>query len=212
MTFLKLQQHVFRLMRDPGMTRFSLDMVKDWLNDAERQYCKDVEYSVRLSTALSAAAATREYTLPSDFLHDLAVFLDDLPLGNVDLQDIIHSDGAHTGTPTSYYIEGKMLGLEPIPVASGTITLVYLSMGGAMVSDGDTPIIPEEHQMLLVARACIFAAIEGDDTRLGAFGTLWTDGIDKAKEDVSKKSPWPVLDIDVTSKVERQNHDTEGIL
>jgi hypothetical protein len=211
MTFLKLQQHVFRLMRDPNMTRYSLDMVKDWLNAAERQYCKDVEYSVRLSTALSAEAGIREETLPSDFLHELAVFLDNLPLGNVDLQDIIHSDGAHTGTPTSYYIEGKMLGMEPIPTATGTITLVYLSMGGAMVSDNDTPIIPEEHQMLLVARACIFAAIEGDDTRLGAFGTLWTDGIEKAKEDVSKKSPWPVLDMGDVLKVERHNHDVEGM-
>jgi hypothetical protein len=157
MTFLKLQQHTFRLMRDPAMTRYSLDMVKDWLNDAERQYCKDVEHYLRLSTSLSAAAATREYTLPTDFLHELAVFLDDEPLGDVDLQDIIHSDGAHSGDPTSYYIEGKKLGLEPIPIASGTITLIYLSMGGAMVNDADVSILPEEHQMLLVYWACVHA-------------------------------------------------------
>lgn len=212
MTFLELQTHTFRLMRDPNQSKYSLGIVKDWLNDAERQYCKDVEYYLRLSTSLSAAASTREYTLPTDFLHELAVFVDNLPMGDVDLQDTIHSDGAHTGFPSSYYIEGKKLGLEPIPTASGTITLVYLSMGGAMVNDADTPVIPVEHHLLLVYYACIHACIEGDDTRLSAFAALWKGGLEKAKEDVSKKSPWPELGGGDTAKVERVNHDVEGIL
>jgi hypothetical protein len=100
--------------------------------------------------------------------------------------------------------------LEPIPIATGTISLIYLSMGGAMVNDADTPIIPDEHQMLLVYWACVHACTEGDDTRLNTFASLWKAGLEKAKEDVSKKSPWPELGTSDTSKVERVNHDTEG--
>jgi len=197
-------------MRDPNQTKYSLDFVKKWLNEAERQYCNETNYSVKKDTTISTANGTREYALPTDFLSEIAVFYDGKPLGTIEMENTIHEGGDESGTPSGYYIENKKIGFEPKPTAVKTVTLIYNSRGGAMVSANNTPIIPDEHHMLLVAGACIWASIEGDDTRLATFRDIWARGIAEATEDVVNLSPWPEVGLGSGPYPNPVTHDLGG--
>jgi len=65
--------------------------------------------------------------------------------------------------------------------------------------------------MLLVAGACIWASIEGDDTRLATFERIWTRGLAIAKEDVINKSPWPQMDLGQGPYPNPVTHDLRGV-
>jgi len=212
MTFETLQNHVFRLMRDPNQTRYSLDFVKKWLNEAERQYCNATSYSVKKDTSITTVSGTREYDLPAGFIREIAVFEDGKPLDTCELEDTIHEGGDESGEPYAYYIENKKIGFEYKPDGAYAITLIYYSRGGEMISAADTPIIPEEHHMLLIAFACIFASIEGDDTRQTTFQRIWDRGLDEAKGDVVNLSPWPEVYPPANQHLNPATHDVEGIL
>jgi len=210
-TFEGLQGHAFRLLRDPNQTRYSLDYIKKWLNDAERQYCTETDFSVKKSTAISTVSGTREYDMPTDCLSLREVYYAGRPLAVIDIENTIHDSGDESGAPTSYYFESKKIGLEPVPTATATLTLVYYSMGGTMAAASDIPIIPTEHHLYLVYYACMLACIEGDDTRLGVFSELWDRAIRKAKADIAEKYPWPQVDQrGGAPEMSRYNHDLEG--
>jgi len=211
MDFQSLQNHTFRLMRDPNKTRYSLAYVKDWLNEAERQYCNLTNYSVKKDTSITTEDGTREYDIPSDFISEIAIFCDGKPLSQCELEDTIHEDGDHSGAPYAYYVENKKIGFEYKPSAEYDITLIYNSRGGAMDGDQDTPIIPDEHHMLLVAYACMNAAIEGDDSRYQVFERVWERGIDAAKGDVVNLSPWPEVYPPANQHLNPATHDVEGL-
>jgi len=210
MDFAELQGHVFRLMRDPNATKYSLDYVKKWLNEGERQYCNATDYSVKKNTTITTTSGTQEYTLPTDFISEIDVYYDGQRLGAIEMTKTIHQGGAKSGTPHAYYIENKKLGLEYVPTAAKTVTLIYFSRGGAMSAAIDTPIIPDEHHMLLVVHACIWASIEGDDTRLNTFMQLWMKGLRDAGADVINLSPWPELQQYSRPNASRINHDLWG--
>lgn len=197
-------------MRDPGKTKYSLDFVKKWLNDAERQYCNKTNYSVKKDITISTASGTREYNLPADFISEINVFHDGKPLPTIEMEDTIHAAGDKSGTPYGYYIENKKIGFEPVPTAIKVITLIYNSRGGAMTAASSTPIIPDEHHMLLVAGACIWASIEGDDTRLTTFQQIWTRGLAEATEDVINLSPWPQMNLGQGPYPNPVTHDLIG--
>ena len=178
-------------MRDPNGTKYSLDFIKKWLNEAERQYCNRTGYSVKKSTSISTSNGIREYSLPSDCISEITVFYDGRPMGTIELQQTIHESGDKSGHVYAYYIENKKIGFEEIPTETKTVTLIYHSHGGAMDADGGYPIIPDEHQMLLVAYAAMMAATEGDDTRFAVFERIWERGLVLATADVVNLSPWP---------------------
>lgn len=211
MTFQQLYETVYRQMRDTGQTRYDLAFVKRYLNDAERQFCRKTEYSIKKDASITTASGTREYTLPSDFLHEVAVFWNGRRMAWTDLEDTIHEDGDQSGEPTAYYIEGGKIGFEDVPTSAQTVTIVYYSIGGAMAQTSDTPIVPTEHHMLLVAYACYWCSIEGDDDRMSKFYEAWLRGVQEASEDIVKKSPWPEVGGHRV-EVERTTHDVLGIL
>jgi len=208
MQFSDLSNMVFRLMRDETQSKFSLDFVKKWLNDAEREYCNRTEYGVKKSTAISTEIAKREYSAPSDSKLIRTLYYNGNRLGGpIDIEDTIHSGGDENGTPSAYYVELDKIGLEPIPTAVGTLTVIYYSLGGAMSTASDTPIIPQEHHMLLVYRACYYACVEAEDDRLNVFYAEWVKGLADALIDNMKKNPWPQIDLGERLEVSRHNHD-----
>lgn len=211
MTFITLQNHVFRLMRDPSQTRYNLDFVKKWLNEAERLYCNETSYSVKKDISIPTANGIREYDLPAGFLSEIAVFYDGKPLGTCELEDTIHEGGDEPGEPSMYYIENKKIGFEPVPTAIKTITLIYYSRGGNMNGNNDLPIIPEEHHRLLIAYACMLASIEGDDNRYAIFERFWDRGLGQAKGDVINLSPWPDVDMGRGPYPNPVTHDLGGL-
>lgn len=199
---------VFRLMRDETQSKYSSDYVKKWLNDAEREYCNKTEYGIKKSTSINTEIAKREYSIPSDSKLIRTIYYDgDKLKGPIDIEDTIHSGGDESGTPSAYYIELDKIGLEPIPTAVKTLTIIYYSLGGAMAAAGDYPIIPQEHHMLLVYRACYHACVEGEDDRLNIFYAEWLRGLMDALIDNAKKNPWPQIDLGERLEMTRHNHD-----
>lgn len=209
MTFQDLYNNVFRLMRDPNQTRYSLTYVKEWLNEAERQYCLKTGYSIKKDTNTTTVATTREYDIPTDFIQVIDVYYSGDRLAPIEKTETIHSSGDENGTPTAFYVESKKIGLEPIPTAADTLTIIYYSMGGAMSADADDPIIPKEHHMMLAYYAAYHCCIEGDDTRLTFFYGLWDDGVKKAVSDVVQKSAWPEA-LDRGYEVSSHDHAIGG--
>jgi hypothetical protein len=114
-----------------------------------------------------------------------------------------------SGASSSYYIKQKIIGLDAIPDDSQVLTIIYWSSGGAISSDSDVPIIPDEHQLLLVYFTCIQMALEGDDDRIGKFNTLWNDGVAQARREVVERyfsNMWPVAS-EVRQELDPVNHD-----
>ncbi len=199
-------------MRDETQSKFSLDYVKAWLNYAEKEYCNKTEYAVQKSTAISTVAAQREYDAPSDNKLIRSVYYDGNKLrGPIDLEDTIHQGGDESGTPSAYYVELDKIGLEPIPVEAKTLTVIYYALGGTMSEAADIPVIPAEHHMLLVYRACYFACVEGEDDRINLFYAEWQRGLEEALIDGAKKNPWPQPDLSEKLEVTRVDHDLERI-
>jgi len=184
--FSQLYNLAFRYLRDTAKTKYDLDTVKGWINDAERQYCRLTHFGVEKNTTITTASGTQEYALPGDFLLETEVFYDGEPLRKRH-QEATIARVPESGAPRSYYIKQKLLGLYAVPTAAKTITLIYWAMGGTMSADADLPIIPDEHQLLLVYFAGIQMALEGDDDRMAKFLKLWNDGIYEAKIEVVEK-------------------------
>ena len=188
LTFLDLQNMVFRLMRDNSQVKYDLPTIKKWLNDAERRYCSFTSFAGEKNTSIATVATTQEYTLPGGFVRekDEGVFLDGLRLTKIRQAKTIE-DTTQNATPTMYYVRQKSIGLYPIPVAIQTLTLLYITMGGDMIADGNYPIIPDEHQELLVSYACKHCCLEGEDDRFQAFRTDWINGLNDARIEVMDK-------------------------
>jgi hypothetical protein len=70
------------------------------------------------------------------------------------------SDLGETGTAQFWYLENSAL--KTYPVDAATITVRYVKRP-ANLSDGDEPLIPEEWQSLIVARACIDCLRDDDE-------------------------------------------------
>jgi len=211
MQFSELISTAFRLLRDEIKSKYSEDYIKKWLNEAERLYCNTTEYSVKKSTSISTVALQREYSVPSDCKLIRTLYYDGSKLKLIDVEDTIHQAGDESGTPSAYYVELDKIGLEPIPTEAKALTIVYYSLGGAMAAAGDTPIIPQEHHMLLVFYACYLASVEGEDDRVNVFFAEWERGLNKAMIDVAKKNPWPQPDMSERLEVTRVNHDMESL-
>jgi len=167
MTLGEIKTQVYRLLRDPSRTRFSEPIVTQWINIGEQIICTKLELYTKVDTSITTQAGVNEYNLPSDYATDIAVFLDDTQLTEVDIQD---SQKDSSVTPSYYYIKnGVTIGLYGTVSAGQTLKIVYNSKGGTMSDNNDEPIIPEQYHIALVFYAAYMCALEGDDDRRTEF-------------------------------------------
>lgn len=169
-----------------------------WLNIAQRNLCAEGNILISAWTA-STVASQETYTVPSDFLRVLAVFIYNTTTGAkrklraIDLQS--RDPQKQTGNPAYYYVGGinvsgvnsYMLGLNPIPASSGSsdLELYGRQQPLTMVSGGQAPEIMTPWQDYLIA----YAANRCYTRRGPQWGQMadrmwaeWERGIVKAKE------------------------------
>jgi hypothetical protein len=194
MTFLELQNGVYRIMRDPSKTKFDLQSIKNGINEGERRYCILTKYSTKKDTSYNTVIAQQEYTLPIDYGTIEAIFYKGQQLEEIDIQDTIDT-AVNSGAPTSYFVRQNVIGLYPVPNAIGALTIIYQSIGGQMVDDTATPVIPVEDHYLLVQYAAYLCALEADDSRGSSFYSIFNNGIIQAiRTNVDKAFPeFPVV-------------------
>lgn len=211
MTFEELQNTTFQLLRDAAKTKYNAVYIKQYLNEAERQFCSITEYSVKKDTSIVTVENQIEYEVPDDYKNEIMLFYQNSPLFKTDIQTTLLS--GEYSSPSSYYIRNNYIGLYPTPTTSGdTITLVYRSIGGAMTNISDTPIIPVEHHRLLVFYACYMCCIEGDDVRANIFKSEWEQGLLRGNLEVINKvygDGFPVVGEDYI-RLDPIDHDLSG--
>ncbi len=211
MTFVEIQNAVYRLARDPNKTKFDLQTVKNRINEGEQRYCVLTKYSEKADTSYNTVIGQQEYTLPSDYGDIESVYYAGNKLAQVEIENTIYPT-ANNGTPACYYVRNTFFGLDPIPTAVGPLVIIYHTIGGQMVNDGDTPIIPKEDHYLLVNYAAFLCALEADDSRNTAFFQVFQNGIEQAKTTTVDKTfeKFPVVGEPV-STFYNPNRDNEGI-
>jgi hypothetical protein len=188
MTLSQLQSTTFQHLRDPARTKYDVDFITQYLNDAERLFCSITEYSEKNDTSIITVAGKVEYATPSDYKSEIMVLYKGTALSRTTLAQVQYF-GPTTGSPEAYYMRNQYLGLFPAPGVSGdTISLVYNTTGGSMVSLSDESILSIEHQRLLPFYAAYICCLEGDDTRAAFFANEWEKGLLRANQDVITKA------------------------
>ena len=103
-------------------------------------------------------------------------------------EDVIF-ETTDSGEPYWYYITDSDIGFYPVPDAtSHTITEIYISIGGAMTGDADTPIIPAQYHDLLPIWASYKGCLEGDDDRKATFKGIWDEGLITAVRQITQRN------------------------
>lgn len=187
MEYQDLQARTYRLLRDPDQIKYDLETVKDYLNEAEREFCARTHYALTKSTSITTVAGTQEYALPTGFSGELGVFHNGAPLRKVPIEKTIEETPT-SGEPSYYYVRQNYLGLYSTPATTGaTITVLYNAVGGSMVVATDAPIIPERWQPALALYAAYWCALEGDDTRMDRFSKGWDAVCAEAAREVARR-------------------------
>jgi len=169
-----------------------------WLNIAQRNLCAEGNIMISSWTA-STVASQETYTVPSDFLRVLAVFIYNTTTGvkrklrPIDIQS--RDPSKQTGSPAYYYVGGinvssvnsYMLGLNPIPSTSGSsdLELYGRQQPLTMVTAGQAPEIMTPWQDYLVAYCANRCYIRRGPSWAGQADRMWAEwerGIAKAKE------------------------------
>ncbi len=91
--------------------KYDLETVKDYLNEAEREFCARTHYALTKSTSITTVASQAEYALPSGFSLEHGVFHNGAPLRKIPIEKTIE-ETAISGEPSYYYIRQAYLGLQ----------------------------------------------------------------------------------------------------
>ena len=199
MTFLKLQNMVFRLMRDTNKTKYDETTIKQLINAAEQLFCTLTEIYYEIDTSITTTVGVNEYSLPSDYESDIAIFYDSTGVNRKLVE--INPDEAQDASlanisVTYYYIKNDKLELVGSVANGKTVKIVYYSKGGVMSANGDTPKIPTQYHLALVFHPCYLCCKESDDTREDRFKNDFIEMMSLASGKVTDErygQKWPVI-------------------
>ncbi len=135
--------------------------LKRWINAAYRTDICAVEPWPWLETSTTGTAP-----LPITDLRDIMYVanLDEkYTLSVLDVRDIAERDpnGLATGPAVGYWLDGSTVKVWPDDGVN--LEVRYVRKPTALVSDGDTPLVPEEYRPLIVDRAAVLAYRDSDN-------------------------------------------------
>lgn len=105
------------------------------------------------STTLSVVAGTDEYTLPTDLTRTLSIVRQDKQQRLVEVAPnvIQQFQGGSTpsGTPTMYFVHGRIMFLDKIPTEDATYDWYYFKSPTLLTNDTDEPEFASEFHLVL---------------------------------------------------------------
>ena len=185
-----------------------------FLNIAQRNLC--AEGNIMISYWTSSRVASQEtYTVPSDFLRVLAVFIYNTTSGHkqklrpIDIQS--RDPSQSTGNPLYYYVGGinvsgnnsYTLGLNPIPSSSGSSDLIMYGrqQPTTMVTGGQAPEIMTPWQDYLIAYAANRCYVRRGPQWGSHADRMWAEWERGIKKAIEFRNPlmedWPTTIQDV---------------
>ena len=112
------------LANEPDQDRFDDEEVLEYLNDAQEYFAESVARLAAEDTLISTIASTQEYPLPEEVQRIFAVWYYDgsdwLRLNHMAYGEQAQHYTDEGTQPTNYYIRRNMIGLVPVPSASGS--------------------------------------------------------------------------------------------
>ncbi len=172
MTLLQMRQLVWNWLDDSTGGYFDQTFINDAINRGCRETQKQLimageMYYLKMPPAETQTVVNQgTYVLPPDFLklhrmvyvvsgQGINEYVNSLSFITLNQQDLIGT--TTTGTPVCFNIQGNKITLYPTPDKATTLRLWYSYRITDMVSDSDTPDVPEDYQEY----ACILAAMDG---------------------------------------------------
>ena len=160
-TFLELQAEFYArgydyLAQDAaGQTR-----AKRWLNESYLELCELADWPFLEADITGVAPLTitdlRQVLSVRDSTNRQQLWGDDRRTMLDRFEDL-----TITGTPTQFYLEGTIL--KVYPVQAVTLQVRYLAIPVALSGDTDEPVIPNQHQYLIIDGAVIRAMKDSDN-------------------------------------------------
>jgi len=157
MTLSELRQLVTTWLDEDGIRR-ETSVLNDSLNEGYLMTCLTTQaYEVTKTMPLRAQQLL--YLLPSDFFLPVAVYVNDVRLYPVRMEELSQLYGdwffsQATGTPTYYFTVGALteqpqLWIYPQLAQPGSLTITFAGVPQRLASDTSVPRIPEEYHIAL---------------------------------------------------------------
>jgi hypothetical protein len=113
-------------------------MVNSYLNVANHDWCTRTNANEKMEN-ITVVIGTDGYSLPVDFIRDVAVVYNGKPLVRRDMRDRPNYDNTVTGVPEAYWTWGGQVYLYPTPNAVETCVIYYTASPAALAQDTDAP-------------------------------------------------------------------------
>lgn len=172
MNLQQLRAAVRELLQEPDEHgRFTNEALNRWINDGILDVVDRIECLVT-TVSLPFEARTGAMLLPADFLKVRRVSINgrrilpttDLLVDREIAVRRLNSADQH-GTPTHFYLVGRMLHLYPVPASDVTVNLTYVQAPPALVQDEDVSPLPTWMNPLVVQHAAASAWKSDNDAR-----------------------------------------------
>jgi hypothetical protein len=144
--------------------------IYDWINDAYMEIWNAYDWNFKYTTAtLTYSSSTATYAISTSIGTDVdsIQFILDSNGDMLERKSLyqLKTQRATTGSPLRYAEVGTNIILDPVPTASGTLTVYYQKALTTLVNSTDTPLIPTNWQGVLVELAYAKALLYDDDSR-----------------------------------------------
>lgn len=125
-----------------------------WINDAQRDIATKFEYS-QIKASHDLVAMEDEYTLPQEAVKIYSVIVKGIPLTWIPPQEgmNLNTDTSPLlGTPTQYWVWGRVINLYPTPDSGkvGGLVVYYVAQPDEVIAvDSGLTVPPEYHRMVM---------------------------------------------------------------
>jgi hypothetical protein len=117
-------------------------------------------------TTIPLVAGTAVYNLPANCMKPDVLSIDGFVLAQVQYVDILTQPGASAGRPNRYTIIGNTIRVAQTPSVAQTLDLLFYKPETVLGSDADTILCPDHYSDVVVACACVFAAMRLRDQNI----------------------------------------------
>lgn len=108
---------------------------------------------------ISLVAGTDTYNFPANCVKLDTLSIEGKQLHQMQYTEILRYNYLENTTPTMYCIIGQTIKLLPVPDAVKTLDVLYYRSEPLLTADGTTILCPDHFSDLVVAYACVFAAM-----------------------------------------------------
>jgi len=183
MSYLEMQtavEHELGVISAGIINKLPADFIKDKLNFAQREVAKRL-LCILDDTTFNTVASTEQYNLSSYFIEGSVtrVTYDGNPLVEVAQSYRNNYASTDTGTPSCYYLRGRVIGLLPKPDAIKSTVVEHALWPTNMTDNTDISQCPEIAHRAIILLTAFYCLDYMDDSKAA---DKWNDYQDSIRE------------------------------